>query len=59
MSQASQPVRFGGMGLRRVVAVSLLAFVSSVYSTSSLVYALDSCVNELAATAELVEARYM
>ena len=55
-SQASVPVRFGGLGLMQAVVVSLRAFVSSVHATSSLVDALTSRVNGLAATTVLVEA---
>ena len=55
-SQASLPVRLGGLGLRQAVDVSLPAFVCSVHTTSSLVSALTSRVNGFAATTELVDA---
>ena len=42
--------------MRRVVDVSIRAFVFSVHATSSLVDALTSRLNRLAATTELVEA---
>ena len=55
-SKASLPVHFVGLGLRGAVDVSLLAFVSSVHTTSFLVEALTSRVNGLAATTNLVKA---
>ena len=55
-SQASPPVRLGGLGLRRTVNVSLLAFFSSVHASTSLLDILTSRVNGLAAATELDEA---
>ena len=56
-SQESLSIRFGGLGLRRAVDVSLQALVSSVHASSSLVDAITSRVFGLAATTEIVEAR--
>ena len=58
-SQASLPVRFGRLGLRFAVDVSLLAFISSIYVTSSLVSDLTSLVYGLLATTEFAEARML
>ena len=54
-SQASLPVRFDELGLRRAVGISLLASVSSVHATQSLVDGLTYCMSGLAATTELVK----
>ncbi|XP_069360016.1 uncharacterized protein [Maniola hyperantus] len=35
-SQASLPIRYGGLGIRKISSVSLPAFLSSVYSTHTL-----------------------
>ncbi|KAJ0183176.1 hypothetical protein K1T71_001152 [Dendrolimus kikuchii] len=36
-TQASLPIRYGGLGIRKISAVSLPAFLSSVYSTKDLI----------------------
>lgn len=36
--QASLPIRFGGLGIRKISSVSLPAFLSSAYSTQKLVH---------------------
>ena len=49
-------IRFGGLGLRKVCDVPVLAFISPVHFTVSLIGALTSRVNGLVPLSDLKEA---